>query len=266
MRLKSENACKSVGALLRREDAVTEAESLGVVDWATTDPERALCNADIVIFATPVRVLIKQLAQYERFLKPGAVVTDLGSTKRKITQSMHNMRPDIYSIGSHPMCGKEVAGIAVAEASLYENATWVVSPMPDTPSGVISLIESLARTVGAKPINLAPDRHDQLVAAISHMPYTLSAALVLTAKAAAEQDNAVWAVAASGFRDTSRIAASDVSMMMDILLTNQDAVTTLIAQFRQQLDRIASAITRDDETELRRLLEEAKDQRQSLYP
>ena len=265
LRLQAEQACRKVVALLRRESAVTEAEAKGVVNWATTDPTAALVEADIVIFATPVRILIQQLLNYRSYFKPGAIITDLGSTKRDIMQVMVELGSGVYPIGSHPMCGKEKAGLAVAEATLYEGATWVISPLPDTPVGVIQHIDRLARLVGANPLQLEPARHDQLVAAISHLPYLLSSALVLAAQTVAREDERVWQVAASGFKDTSRIAASNVDMMMDILLTNQDATGDMLRRMREQLDRLTQALTGGDEQKLRQLLEQARDQRLALY-
>ena len=265
MRLQSAQCCQRIVALLRRPEAVEEAQSTGVVDWATTDPEAALRDADLVVFATPVRILIRQLKDYRHLLKPGAIVTDLGSTKREISQAFSELGADLYPIGSHPMCGKEVAGLAAADPSLYENATWVVSPLKYTPLGVVEVIETLATAVGAKPLLLPPNRHDQLVAAISHLPYLVSSALVLAAQTVAVEDERVWQVAASGFKDTSRIAASDVTMMMDILLTNQDAVADMVARMRLQLDQLAQTLADGDEAALRALLEQARDQRRAIY-
>ena len=266
LRLKADQICRRVVALVRRDEAAFEAEALGVVDWATTEPSLALKGADIVVFATPVRVLMRQLQRYEPLFEPGAIITDLGSTKRQIMQALGQLAPRVYPIGSHPMCGKEIAGLAGAEPSLYDKATWVISPFAATPAAVVDIIDRLARAVGARPLVLPPERHDQLVAAISHLPYLLSSALVLAAQTVAEEDERVWQVAASGFRDTSRLAASNVEMMMDILLTNQDAVGEMIERLRRQLDALSEAIAGGDEAELSYLLEKARTQRRLLYP
>ena len=266
MRLKRDGVVRRVVGLVRRAETAFAAERLGAVDRAATDPARALPNADIVIFATPVRVLMAQLREYAPLFKAGAIVTELGSTKRAIAESLSRLPPRVHPIGSHPMCGKETSGLAAAEATLYEGATWVVSPLPRTPDGVIAVMESLARAVGAHPLTLAPARHDRLVAAISHVPYLLSAALVLAAQSVAEEDETVWRVAASGFRDTSRLAASNVAMMMDILLTNPDAVAEMLGRLRRQLDALSEAIAAGDETRLQILLERAAGQRRRLYP
>lgn len=266
MRLRTAHLCRSVGALVRREDAAREATALGVVDWATTDPTRAFQDADIVIFSTPVRVLITQLTDYAPLFKPGTVITDMGSTKREIITGLAQLPPGLYPVGSHPMCGKETSGLGVAESTLYEGATWVISPLPQTPPGVISLIRELAASVGANPLILDAQRHDKAVAAISHVPYLLSVALVRAVESVARDDEAVWQVAASGFKDTSRLAASNATMMHDILLTNRDEVIAMLSRVQQQLDALTKAVNADDESQLEAILIAAGNQRRSLYP
>ncbi len=263
--LKEGRLCREVVALVRRDEAAREAETLGVVDRATTDPATALADADMVIFTTPVRVIIRQLPEFAPFYKAGAIITDMGSTKQQIIDAMAALPAQVYPLGSHPMCGKEQAGLAVAEATLYEGAPWILTPLPRTPEWAIRAVHTLAVTVGSKPRRLAADRHDKLVAAISHLPYTLATSLILAAQEVAAADPAVWEVAASGFRDTSRVAASEVTMMLDILLTNPQAVGQMIDLARQQLDRLAGALAARDEATLRRLMEQAATQRRDLY-
>ncbi len=263
MGLKQKNICREVVALVRRDEAVKSAA--GVTDFATTDPAEALPQADLVIFSTPVRAIVQQLGQWANLYKPGAIITDMGSTKQEIIQAMAGLPPEVQPVGSHPMCGKEQAGLEAAEAGLFEGAPWIITPLERTSPAAISLITELAQTIGARPRRLTADRHDRLVATISHLPYTLAAALVLTAQNAAHDDPAVWEVAASGFRDTSRLAASDVTMMLDILLTNRAAVGQMIAQTQAQLAQLAETLIAGDEAALRKMLEQAAAQRQGLY-
>lgn len=265
MAMKERNLCREVVALVRRSEAAREAEQAKVVDYATTHPSDALSGADVVIFSTPVRVIVSQLEKFAPYYKPGAVITDMGSTKQEIVRAMDALPEGIHPLGSHPMCGKEQAGLRVAEASLFEDAPWILTPLERTPSKVTNLVQYLAQAVGAKTQVLAADRHDKLVAAISHVPYTLAAALVLAAQRVAEDDPAVWDIAASGFRDTSRVAASDVTMMLDILLTNRQAVSQMLRTTQYQLDRLSQALYAGDEKTLRALMEQAAQQRQSLF-
>lgn len=265
MALKQRRACRKVVGLVRRAQAARQAYQTGAVDEALLDPAAALSQADVVVFSTPVRVIMRQLAEFSPLYKPAAVITDMGSTKQEIVRVMGALPEQVYPVGSHPMCGKEKTGLSVAEATLFEGAPWVLTPLPRTPPAAVQLVQDLALAVGAKPQMLEPDRHDRLVAAISHLPYTLAAALVLAARQVAVTDPAVWQVAASGFKDTSRVAASDVTMMLDILLTNRAAVGEMLALAQNQLEQFARAIAAGDAHALQRLMEQAATQRKSLY-
>lgn len=265
MALQEREACREVVALVRRPEAADEALQAGVVAGAATDPALILPEADLVVLSTPVRTILRQLREFEPWFKPGAVITDLGSTKREIVAALAALPPRLHPVGSHPMCGKEVTGLAAAEASLYHNAPWIICPLARTPAGAAGMVRHLAETIGARPIVIDPDRHDRLVAAISHLPYTLSAALVLAVEAVARDDDLVWSLAASGFRDTSRLAASDVTMMTDILLTNRDAVEQMLAGLRLALDELAAALREGDEAALRARLEQARDRRRAAF-
>jgi prephenate dehydrogenase len=158
-----------------------------------------------------------------------------------------------------------MAGLAAAEATLYEAAPWILTPLSRTSPAALALVRELALAVGATPRELAASRHDRLVAAISHLPYTLATGLVLAAQRVAEDDPVVWEVAASGFRDTSRVAASDVTMMLDILLTNQAAVGQMLTAAQENLAQLARSIAAGDEAALKPLLERAAQQRKRLY-
>ncbi len=265
MALQKWQVCRRVVALVRRAEAVQEAMSARVVDLATTDSAQALAEADIVVLTTPVRVLLRQLVDLAPFYKTGAIITDMGSTKRQVVKGMAALPGQVYPIGSHPMCGKEQTGLAAAEATLYQGAPWILTPLARTPPAVGQVIEELARAIGAVPRYVEAERHDKLVASISHLPYSLAVALVLAAQTVAADDGAVWEVAASGFRDTSRLAAADITMMTDILLTNQDMVLAMIGQAQAQLTILAQAITNNDEPTMRALMEQAAKQRRVMY-
>jgi prephenate dehydrogenase len=265
MALKQRQLCRETIGLARREETVQAALAAKAVDRATIDPAAALSEADLVVFSTPVRTIIRQLRQWAALFKPGAIITDMGSTKAEIVGAMAALPAEVYPIGSHPMCGKEQAGLDAAEATLYEGAPWILTPLERTPGAVVQLMRELAEAIGARPRILAADRHDKLVAAISHLPYALSSALVLAARQIAADDPAVWEVAASGFKDTSRMAASDVTMMLDIWLTNQAAVGEMMTLAQRHLAQLAEALAAGDETTLRMWLDRAAQQRRELY-
>jgi len=163
------------------------------------------------------------------------------------------------------MCGKEASGIEVAEADLYEGATFVLTPLRRTSSEALALAQELVEAVGARPLLMDAERHDCLVAAVSHLPYLLSVGLVAATEEAAAKDSLVWELAASGFRDTSRLAASDVTMMLDILLTNRQAVGETLSRFARQLNAIAELLEADDNEGLQSLMERVQKRRERMF-
>jgi len=173
----------------------------------------------------------------------------------------------LQAIVGHPMCGREASGIEAAEAGLYEGATFVLTPLRRTSPEALALAQELVKAVGAQPLLMDAERHDRLVAAVSHLPYLLSVGLVAAAEEVAAEDELVWELAASGFRDTSRLAASDVTMMLDILLTNRQAVGETLSRFARQLDAIAHLLEANDEERLRNATQAviASEAKQSPY-
>jgi prephenate dehydrogenase len=180
---------------------------------------------------------------------------------------MKALPPYLQAIGGHPMCGKEASGIEAAEADLYEEATFVLTPLRRTSPEALALAQELIEAVGARLLLMDAERHDRLVAAVSHLPYLLSVGLVAAAEEVAAEDELVWELAVSGFRDTSRLAASDVTMMLDILLTNRQAVGETLSRFVRQLDAIAHLLEANDEERLRNATQAviASEAKQSPY-
>lgn len=249
----------------RRAAIAEEAVARGVVDRATLDAAAAAAQSDIVVLCTPVRTIIRQLAELGPALRPGTIVTDMGSTKRAICRAMSDLPTGVQPVGAHPMCGKETAGLAAADPDLYRDKVWVVCPLERSSPAAVAIVEAMGRAVGARPIQLDPARHDRLVAAISHLPYLLACSLVAAVDALAQSDPAVWDVAASGFRDTSRLAASDVTMLLDILFTNQEPVLALVEDFQARLAELADRLRRGDEAELAAELTRLREIRRGLF-
>jgi prephenate dehydrogenase len=247
----------------RREETVREALARGMVESATTNFASGVANADIVVLAAPVRTIIHQLRAQHGAFKPGAIITDLGSTKAEIVRIMDTLPAHLFAVGSHPMCGKEVTGLEAADADLYRGKRWILSRTARTDENAFQQIKQMAEAAGAVTLELDPARHDMLVAFASHLPYALAVALVAATEQAGLNDPAVWQVTASGFRDTSRVAASDVTMMLDILLTNVDAVSNAIRDFQFTLDQLTALLERKDEEGLRAYLTAAAEARRA---
>ena len=242
--------CREVRGVARRTDTVLQAFFSGAVDEATNDVQTGVLGADMVILATPVRTIVRTLEEIGPVLWPGTVVMDMGSTKAEIMAAMAQLPEGIEPVGGHPMCGKETAGFEAAEPGLYRNAPWVLAPLDRTSAGALELAEELALAVGARPLVVEAQRHDRLVASISHLPYIAASALVRAVAAVGAEDPLVWEIAAGGFRDTTRVAASDTRMFLDILMTNRAAVLAQMESLGAELESLRALLETGDEAGL----------------
>lgn len=260
---------REVVGIARREETLQQALRMAAIDRAAPNLAGGAAAADVIVLATPISVILSQLQEIAGLaraghLRPGAVVLDMGSTKRVICQAMAELPESLEPVGGHPMCGKETSGIEVAEATLYCHKPFVISPLARTAPAAVALVEALARAIGARPLLIDPVRHDWLVAAISHLPYSVSLALFATAEAEGRTDELAWQLAASGFRSTTRLAGSDEKMMADILLSNADAVLHQIEAFQANLAEIARLVREGDEESLQQVASTVRDLRQAF--
>jgi prephenate dehydrogenase len=258
--------CRAVVGVTRGTATVESALSRGLLDWGTADLAEGVRGADVVVLATPVRVILHQLDEIAPLLPPGCLLMDLGSTKADIVACMARLPGHVQPLGGHPMCGKEVSGVEAADPALYRGCTFILSPLPRTSPEALALGQALARAVGAQPLVLAPERQDYLVATLSHLPYLLACALVATADATTSADPAAWQIVAGGFRDTSRVAGSEVQMMLDILLTNRTEVLRAVHTYQAQLQALAHLLEDGDEQDLGRALARLRDKRKEMFP
>ncbi len=258
-------SCSEIIGISRSRETLDFALQQGIVDRvADFDPS---VECELMVLAAPVRTIIRQLNEL-RDSMPGrgsrrTIVLDLGSTKTEIVRSMKELPARFDPVGGHPMCGKEVSGIRNAEIGLYRNKIFVLTPLERTSSGTLEVIEELIGLIGAVPLFLTPEQQDNLVALTSHLPYLIASALMRTAQSRKDQD--LWKVAASGFRDTSRLAASEVTMMIDILLTNRAAVLKALHDFRGELKTLQRLVEEGDEEQLREALVPVQQKRSTLF-
>jgi prephenate dehydrogenase len=247
----------------RRAETVQQALAIGAIDTGYATLAESATEADIVVLATPVGVILAQIEELGRLarqgqLRDGVIVTDMGSSKAQICDALDRLPAGVQPIGAHPMCGKESSGLEVAEAALYQGAPFVLCPLPRTAPQTVSLITALANAVGACPLELDPLRHDQLAAAISHVPYLASLATFGAANDVAQGDALAWRLAASGFRSTTRLAGSDDQMMADILLSNREAVLEHLDRLQGHLAHLTALLSSGDAPHLRELAASAR--------
>lgn len=249
-----------INGVSRNPATLDAARAAGAVDMATTDLAAGVAEADVIVLATPVRTILRLIPEVGRHARPGALVLDLGSTKAQICAALADLPAGLQPIGGHPMCGKEVGGFAAAEADLYRDKVFALCRLPRTAQEAFDRALALVTAVGARPVITDPVAHDRAAAAISHLPY--AAAVALVNAEAAVGDPLARQLAASGFRDTTRLAASDVEMMLDILLTNRAAVLDWLDALQTQLADLKETLIAGDEAALRERLAAARTQRE----
>jgi prephenate dehydrogenase len=250
----------------RRAKALDVGLASGLIDSGTTDLAQGLGQADVVVLATPVRAILEQICKIGPLLPEGCLLMDLGSTKARIVAEMACLPDHVQPLGGHPMCGKEVSGIEAAEPAIYRGCTFILTPLARTSEAALALGQELVWAAGAHPLVLEADRQDFLVATISHLPYLLACSLVSTADATTSPDPAVWEIVAGGYRDTSRVAGSDVTMMMDILLTNREHVLAAVGVYQAKLQMLAGLLDAGREEELLAVLGRLRQKRMEMFP
>lgn len=236
-----------------------------VVDRAAVDPAIALDGANLVILATPVHVILDLLPRLPAWLPGEALVMDLGSTKSAIVNAMQALPVRLAAVGGHPMCGKEVGGLDNADPSLYQDMVFALARLDNTPEPAAQLAQELALALGARPVWVDAQAHDRWVAATSHVPYLLSAALAL----ATPLDTAP--LVGPGFRSASRLAATPTTMMLPVLgaavggaAGNRDNVLAALGELRQGLDALQEAVQAQDWPSLQEMLRQAADKHRQL--
>jgi prephenate dehydrogenase len=206
------------------------AREMGAIDAFELDGLQALRDCDLVILATPIEHILRVLESLGNYLAPGAVVTDAGSTKRRICSLAWDRLPStVEFIGGHPVAGREVTGVENSLSTLFENAPYVLCPGPRSAPENLSRLRSLVGLLGARPVIMTPDDHDRAIARVSHLPQLLSTVLAnFTDVKDAE-------IAGSGLRDMLRLAGSSYSVWKGIFDTNPDNIESALEDFVRHL-------------------------------
>ncbi|PYN42187.1 MAG: prephenate dehydrogenase/arogenate dehydrogenase family protein [Candidatus Rokuibacteriota bacterium] len=235
----------------------------GTLDLAVTELDAGVREADFVLLAAPVLTIEGLLERVWRAAPDGALITDVGSTKRNIVRAAERLAAtrSLSFVGSHPLAGSEQAGYRVARADLFRGATVVVTPTEATELGALKKTTEFWEALGARVSSLDPETHDRTVAAISHLPHLIACALV---DGAARVEPSALELAARGFRDTTRIAAGDPDMWTEIFLANRDALSATVEAFREALADLQRAIDAGQADALRAVLARIKATREQV--
>jgi prephenate dehydrogenase len=194
-----------------------------------------------------------------KVLKPGAIVTDVGSTKRSVVATAERELPaGVHFVGSHPMAGSEKRGVEFARADLFQNALCIITPTANTDRGAVEQVEGFWKSLGMRTTRFSPPEHDRLLAEVSHLPHALAAALVTL------QSDKALTLAGKGFLDATRIAGGDGALWRDILMDNRDNVLASIAELKKHLGELEKLLGGEGREELAKWLDRAAARRAKL--
>ena len=247
------------------EETIGEAVTKRIIDRGTVKLEEGVKEADLIFLATPVGVMPEIARQMAPYMKEGAVITDVGSTKERVTNLMQEiLPPSVHFIGGHPMAGSEKWGLEGANELLFENAAYILTPTSWTDQAAVNTVRCVVESLGARVMFLAPDEHDRKVAAISHLPHLVAGALMTTVGLLEQKEGGYFSLAAGGFRDSTRIAASNSRMWSGILLQNKNTLLPLVKRFKHVVGEFEKALEEENSSRLLKLLTRARRWREQV--
>lgn len=257
--LKKAGAAGEVVGIGRSRATLDEALRLGLIDRVGACDTATLERADLVLLATPVGQMPALMQAMAPHLDPRTAITDGGSTKSDVVAAVRQYLPEHLSqfVPAHPIAGAENSGAAAAKADLYVERKVVLTPLPENAPEAVERVRAAWAACGATVHEMAPARHDQVFAAVSHLPHLLSFALVHDL-AQRENREEFFRFAASGFRDFTRIAASHPEMWRDICIANRAALLGELEQYQRQLDELRQALLAGDAAALEAVFDEAR--------
>jgi prephenate dehydrogenase len=258
--LRERGLAKNVTGYVRRQASIDECVRSGAVDSATRNLLEAVTDADLIVFCTPLGQMKPLAEQMVSVLRKDALVTDVGSVKASVTKELEPIfkKAGAHFVGSHPMAGSEKMGVLAARADLFKNAICIVTA--SRTSTWARRVEELWRSVGGRPLRMSPAQHDEFVCRSSHLPHVVAAELanyVLSPAHPPEQAQ----VCASGFRDTTRIAAGSPEMWRDIAIANAANLSRVLGVFIDDLREFQHALEIGDTTAIEEFFRHAKERR-----
>jgi cyclohexadieny/prephenate dehydrogenase len=235
-------------ACARRAETLEAARRLDLADETTDDPAAAAADADLVVIATPLSAYAEIGRRIAPALRPGAIVTDVGSVKGAAIRDLAPLLPSgVHFVPGHPVAGTEHSGPEAGFAELFRDRWCILTPLPDTAPEAVAKVTALWEEAGMRVVTMAADHHDKVLAMTSHLPHLIAYTIVGTATDLEDDlKSEVIAFSAGGFRDFTRIAASDPVMWRDVFLANREAVLEMLQRFSEDLTALQRAIRRGE--------------------
>ena len=260
--LKRAGLVKRVVGYSKSPSTTEQAKRLGVIDIAAESALLAVSGSDIVLLAIPVAATEATFKAIRHLVEPGALMMDVGSTKRDVVDAARRVLKDRIGsfVPTHPIAGKEVAGIAHADASLYHGRQVILTPLAKTSTDMIQKATDVWASIGSQVLRMTPENHDAAFAAVSHLPHILAFAYFnAVSRQPAGRD--FLSLGGPGFRDFTRIAASSPEMWRDILMANREEILKQTQRFRHALDAMEHVVKTGNTEALEALIRSASDAR-----
>ncbi len=249
----------------RSQSNLDTAVARGLIDEGSTDLHAALAGADLVVLATPVVTAVSQLHEIAGKAPASAVITDVGSVKGAIVREAERTGLCTRFLGAHPLAGKAETGAGAADPELFRDRHVVLTPDQHSPGALVDEMRALWTAVGASVSIMNADQHDEVLATSSHLPQMVAFVLAATADASRSRSDVIRLMA-GGFRDTTRLAASDADMWVDIARLNNEAIVEAMDDFGSLWDDLRNAITDNDETLIREIIASSQKLRREIVP
>lgn len=256
----------SIVCVDRDQEVCNKALSLGIADDATTDPTLGVAGSDLIIFCVPVGAMGTIAQQIEEHLQEGAIITDVGSVKKSVIEALQPHIPEhSHLVPAHPIAGTEFSGPENGFAELFINRWAVLTPLQHTELKAIEKVTHFWEACGSNVEIMSPDHHDLVLGITSHLPHLIAYTIVGTATDLEDDIKSdVIKFSASGFRDFTRIAASDPTMWRDVFLNNKEAVLEVLQRFTEDLTALQKAIRKQDGDYLYQNFSETRDIRRAI--
>ncbi len=235
-----------------------------IADVTADSINESFASCDYLFLCAPVSKNDENLSAVCKIIKPGCLLTDVGSVKNSIHEAVHAAGLDHCFIGGHPMAGSERTGYVNSRASILENAYYILTPTASVPCSLLEGCQKLVEQIGAIPLILEPRQHDYITAAVSHVPHVIAASLVNLVRRSDSEDGVMKMIAAGGFKDITRIASSSSSMWQQICLSNKDNICSLLKDYIGALTRFEDMLERQDAPSVYAQFEKARVYRDSF--
>ena len=260
--LKEKNLAKTVFGYGRDRSRLEEAKKHNIIDDYSTQIEKAVNHADIIVIATPVGTFRNIFSEVKPLIVDDVIISDVGSTKTNIVDIAKEILGDKSQcfVPAHPIAGKEKSGFEASDGKLYIGKKVIITPIEDNSSESIQVIESMWKNVGAEVDFMSPQSHDDLLGMTSHLPHMLAFSLV---NYLVDQNPSASIYAGGGFKDFSRIASGDAVMWRDICLQNKDKIITHLRGYQSTVEELIDAIDQEERDKLELLFATAKKTRDS---